>query len=103
MIGRKGRRGETEQRRHPVPVQEEQGQLLPQPWLVRRAVDGSYHEVKVAGKAEELLTARQVIVATGSMRARCPAWSSTESTCAINDALAIGAVPKEAGRDRLEA
>jgi cation diffusion facilitator CzcD-associated flavoprotein CzcO len=36
--GPQGRRGQAEQRRHPVPVQEEQGQLLPWPRLVRQGV-----------------------------------------------------------------
>jgi hypothetical protein len=35
MIGAQRQRREAKQRRHPVPVQEKQGQLLPRPWLVR--------------------------------------------------------------------
>jgi len=41
-----------------------------------KAVDGGY-EIKVAGKAEETLVAKQVIVATAPTRASCPARRST--------------------------
>ncbi len=62
-----------------------------------RAVDGGY-EVKVAGKAEELLTARQVIVATGSNARALPGVEFDEVNVLSNDgALAIGAVPKKLG------
>ncbi|HRP19035.1 MAG TPA: dihydrolipoyl dehydrogenase [Alicycliphilus sp.] len=62
-----------------------------------RAVDGGY-EVKVAGKAEELLTAKQVIVATGSNARALPGVEFDEVNVLSNDgALAIGAVPKKLG------
>ena len=46
MVALQGQRREAEQRRHLVPLQEEQGQLLPRPWhspVARKAP----HEVKV--------------------------------------------------------
>ena len=64
-----GRR--AEQRRHPAPVQEEQGRVLPRPRLVRRAAqrDAGW-PVAVAGTAAATLTAAHVIVATGLEAAR---------------------------------
>ena len=62
-----------------------------------RAVDGGY-EIKVAGKTEELLTAKQVIVATGSNARALPGVEFDEVNVLSNDgALAIGAVPKKLG------
>jgi len=62
-----------------------------------RAVEGGY-EIKVAGKAEELLTAKQVIVATGSNARVLPGVEFDEVNVLSNDgALAIQAVPKKLG------
>ncbi|MHA7600829.1 dihydrolipoyl dehydrogenase [Alicycliphilus sp. T452] len=62
-----------------------------------KAVEGGY-EVKVAGKAEETLTARQVILATGSNARALPGVEFDEVNVLSNDgALAIGAVPKKLG------
>jgi len=62
-----------------------------------RAVEGGY-EIKVAGKAEELLTAKQVIVATGSNARALPGVEFDEVNVLSNDgALAIQAVPKKLG------
>ena len=62
-----------------------------------RAVDGGY-EIKVAGKTEENLTGKQVIVATGSSARALAGAPFDEKTILSNDgALAMGAVPKRLG------
>jgi len=62
-----------------------------------KAVDGGY-EIKVAGKAEETLVAKQVIVATGSNPRELPGAPFDEETILSNDgALRIPAVPKRLG------
>ena len=62
-----------------------------------KAVDGGY-EIKVTGKAEETLTAKQVIVATGSNARALPGAAFDEEQILSNDgALAIGSVPKKLG------
>ena len=62
-----------------------------------KAVDGGY-EIKVTGKAEETLTAKQVIVATGSNARALPGAAFDEEQILSNDgALAIGSVPKTLG------
>ncbi len=62
-----------------------------------KAVDGGY-EIKVAGSAEETLTGKQVIVATGSSARVLPGVAFNEDTILSNDgALALGAVPKTLG------
>jgi dihydrolipoamide dehydrogenase len=61
------------------------------------AKDGAY-EVKVAGAAEEVLVAKQVIVATGSNARQLPGAEFDEDLILSNDgALRIGAVPKKLG------
>ena len=60
-----------------------------------KAADGGF-EVKVAGKAEEVITSKQVIVATGSNARALPGVPFDEETILSNDgALRIGAVPKK--------
>jgi len=60
-----------------------------------KAADGGF-EVKVAGKTEELITGKQVIVATGSNARALPGVPFDEETVLSNDgALRIGAVPKK--------
>jgi len=62
-----------------------------------KAADGGY-ELKVAGAAEESLTAKQVIVATGSNARALPGAPFDEDKILSNDgALRIGAVPKTLG------
>ena len=62
-----------------------------------KAVEGGY-EIKVAGKTEDLLTAKQIIVATGSNARALPGVEFDEVNVLSNDgALAIGAVPKKLG------
>ncbi|MEZ5606340.1 MAG: dihydrolipoyl dehydrogenase [Burkholderiaceae bacterium] len=62
-----------------------------------RAVDGGY-EIRVAGKTEESLTGKQIIVATGSSARALPGAPFDEQSILSNDgALAIGAVPKRLG------
>ncbi|WP_137893949.1 dihydrolipoyl dehydrogenase [Ramlibacter sp. 2FC] len=62
-----------------------------------KAVDGGY-EIKVSGAAEEILTAKQVIVATGSNARALPGVPFDEENILSNDgALRIGAVPKKLG------
>ncbi len=60
-----------------------------------KAADGAF-EVKVAGKTEETITGKQVIVATGSNARALPGVPFDEETVLSNDgALRIGAVPKK--------
>ncbi|RYF33715.1 MAG: dihydrolipoyl dehydrogenase, partial [Comamonadaceae bacterium] len=60
-----------------------------------RASDAGY-EIKVAGAAEETITAKHVILATGSNARALPGTPFDEETVLSNDgALRIGAVPKK--------
>jgi dihydrolipoamide dehydrogenase len=60
--------------------------------------DGAGYEVKVAGAAEESLTAKHVIVATGSNPRALPGAAFDEENILSNDgALRIPAVPKKLG------
>ncbi len=62
-----------------------------------KAVDGGY-EIAVAGAANESLTGKQVIVATGSSARAMPGVPFDEDRVLSNDgALRIGAVPKKLG------
>ena len=59
-----------------------------------RAVDGGY-EIKVAGKEEETVIGKQIIVATGSNPRALPGVPFDEDKVLSNDgALRLGAVPK---------
>jgi dihydrolipoamide dehydrogenase len=61
------------------------------------AKDGAY-EIKVAGKAEESISAKQVIIATGSNARALPGAEFDEVNVLSNDgALRVGAVPKKLG------
>ena len=54
------------------------------------------YEIKVAGKTEESISAKQVIVATGSNARALPGTPFDEETILSNDgALRVGAVPKK--------
>ena len=60
-----------------------------------KAVDGGY-EIQVAGAKEDLLTGKQIIVATGSNARALAGVPFDEETVLSNDgALRIGAVPKK--------
>jgi dihydrolipoamide dehydrogenase len=62
-----------------------------------KAVDGGY-ELKVAGAAEESITGKHVIVATGSNARALPGAPFDEDKILSNDgALRVGAVPKTLG------
>jgi dihydrolipoamide dehydrogenase len=62
-----------------------------------KAVDGGW-EIAVAGAANETLTGRQVIVATGSNARALPGAPFDEEQILSNDgALRVGAVPKKLG------
>ncbi|QTD44444.1 dihydrolipoyl dehydrogenase [Ottowia testudinis] len=62
-----------------------------------KAVDGGY-EIAVAGDKPETLTAKQIIVATGSSARALPGVPFDEEHILSNDgALRIGAVPKKLG------
>ena len=62
-----------------------------------KAVDGGY-EIAVAGAANETLTGKQIVVATGSSARALPGTPFDEETVLSNDgALRIGAVPKKLG------
>ncbi len=62
-----------------------------------KAVDGGY-EIEVTGKSKETLTAKQVVVATGSSARALPGADFDEDRVLSNDgALRIGAVPKTLG------
>ena len=57
--------------------------------------DASY-EIKVSGKTEELLTAKHIIIATGSSARALPGTPFDEVNVMSNDgALRVGAVPKK--------
>jgi len=61
------------------------------------AVDGGY-QIKVAGAAEEVISGKQVIVATGSNARALPGAEFDEVNVLSNDgALRVGAVPKKLG------
>ena len=61
------------------------------------AKDGAY-EVKVAGKAEETISGKHVVVATGSSARALPGTPFDEDNILSNDgALRLGAVPKKLG------
>ncbi|MGS5086833.1 dihydrolipoyl dehydrogenase [Hydrogenophaga sp. A37] len=61
------------------------------------AADGGY-QIKVAGAAEEVIAAKQVIVATGSNARALPGAEFDEVNVLSNDgALRVGAVPKKLG------
>ena len=60
-----------------------------------KAAEGGY-EIKVSGKSEESLSAKQVILATGSNARALPGVPFDEETVLSNDgALRVGAVPKK--------
>ncbi|MDM7943775.1 MAG: dihydrolipoyl dehydrogenase [Hydrogenophaga sp.] len=60
-----------------------------------KAVEAGY-EIQVTGAKEELLTARQIIVATGSNARALPGTPFDEETVLSNDgALRLGAVPRK--------
>jgi dihydrolipoamide dehydrogenase len=62
-----------------------------------KAADGAY-EIKVAGAAEEILTAKHVILATGSNPRALPGAAFDEENILSNDgALRIPSVPKKLG------
>jgi dihydrolipoamide dehydrogenase len=61
------------------------------------AQEGAY-EIKVTGKADESIQAKQVIIATGSSARALPGVAFDEENVLSNDgALRIGAVPKKLG------
>ena len=61
------------------------------------AKDGAY-EIKVAGKSEETISCKHVVVATGSSARTLPGTPFDEDNILSNDgALRIGAVPKKLG------
>jgi dihydrolipoamide dehydrogenase len=61
------------------------------------AKDGAY-EIQVAGAAEEVLTTKHVVVATGSNARALPGAAFDEENILSNDgALRLGAVPKKLG------
>lgn len=60
-----------------------------------KAAEGGY-EIKVAGKEEEVITGKQIIIATGSNARAFPGVAFDEETVLSNDgALRVGAVPKK--------
>jgi dihydrolipoamide dehydrogenase len=96
--GAQGHRGEAEQRRHPVPVQEEQGQLLPWPWRFRQGGEGRWLRDHRWRRPKKALVGKQVVVATGSNARALPGTPFDEVNVLSNDgALRIGAVPKKLG------
>ncbi|MEZ5643895.1 MAG: dihydrolipoyl dehydrogenase [Burkholderiaceae bacterium] len=61
------------------------------------AVEGGY-QIKVAGTADEVITGKQIIVATGSNARALPGVDFDEVNVLSNDgALRVGAVPKKLG------
>jgi dihydrolipoamide dehydrogenase len=62
------------------------------------AAKGAGYEIKVSGAAEETITARHVIIATGSNARALPGAPFDEESILSNDgALRIGGVPKKLG------
>lgn len=62
-----------------------------------KAADGGY-EIQVTGKANETLSGKHIIVATGSSARALPGAAFDESTILSNDgALRLGGVPKKLG------
>jgi len=60
-----------------------------------KAVDGGY-EIQVSGAKEEVITGKQIVVATGSSARPLPGAAFDEQTILSNDgALKMGAVPKK--------
>ena len=61
------------------------------------AADGGY-QIKVAGAADEVIAAKQVVIATGSNARQLPGAEFDEVNILSNDgALRVGAVPKKLG------
>ncbi len=61
------------------------------------AADGGY-QIKVAGAAEEVITGKQVVIATGSNARQLPGAEFDEVNILSNDgALRVGATPKKLG------
>ncbi|MCD2511763.1 dihydrolipoyl dehydrogenase [Comamonas endophytica] len=62
-----------------------------------KAADGGY-EIRVAGKEEQTLTAKQIVIATGSNARALPGVPFDEVNVLSNDgALRVGATPKKLG------
>lgn len=62
-----------------------------------KAVEGGY-EIKVAGKEEEVITGKQIVVATGSNARALPGTPFDEEHILSNDgALSLGKLPKKLG------
>ncbi|WP_314972523.1 dihydrolipoyl dehydrogenase [Comamonas testosteroni] len=62
-----------------------------------KAVEGGY-EIKVAGKEEEVITGKQIVVATGSNARALPGVAFDEENILSNDgALSLGKAPKKLG------
>ena len=101
--GAQGHGRQAEQRRHPVPVQEEQGHVLPRPRLVRRrqptaATRSRWPEPAERDHHRQARHRRHRL----ERRAQLPGVAFDEERILSNDgALRIGAVPKTLGVDRL--
>ena len=62
-----------------------------------KAVEGGY-EIKVAGKEEEVITGKQIVVSTGSNARALPGVAFDEENILSNDgALSLGKAPKKLG------
>ncbi|MBC3916222.1 dihydrolipoyl dehydrogenase [Undibacterium sp. CY18W] len=63
-----------------------------------KAADAAGYEIKVAGKTEETITGKHIILATGSNARALPGAAFDEATILSNDgALSIAEVPKKLG------
>ena len=100
--GAQGHRREAEQRRHPVPVQEEQGHVLPRPRLVR---EGGRRRLRDQGGGRGRGDASSASTSSSPRAptpARCRARRSTRRTsCRTTARCASARVPKKLGADRL--
>ncbi len=97
-----GRHREAKQRRHPVPVQEEQGHLLPRPWLVRARPLKAATKSRWPARRRRPWSAKQVIVATGSNARALPGVAFDEEQHPVQRRRAARRRrAQEAGRDRL--
>ena len=104
--GAQGHGRQAEQRRHPLPVQEEQGHVLPRPRLVRRRRPTAATRSRSPARRKRRSSASTSSSPPARTRAPLPGAPFDEENILSNDgALRIGGVPKKlgvigVGRDR---
>jgi dihydrolipoamide dehydrogenase len=94
-VGPQRHGGEAKQRRHSLPAQKNKVTFFHGRGSFAGQAEGGY-TIFVAGKSEENITAKQVIMATGSNARALPGTPFDEVNVLSNDgALRVGAVPKK--------